>query len=152
MIYRSYRADAIRDGVRQIRIVRKAETQKGSFAVLATEAPRGERREVLLMAGMTSARDRIPVLIDGDESVRCIVGSVLLRTQGQQLSGVVGFASDKAAQAIRERYLRGELIPHLVTEPLTGVELSRGQQFQGISGPAQVLTSWRPLQVVLEAK
>jgi len=32
-----------------IKIVRKAEKQKGSFAVLATEEPRGERREVLLM-------------------------------------------------------------------------------------------------------
>lgn len=61
-----------------------------------------------------------------------------------------GFASDQTSQAIRQRYLNGELSVHLVTSPKAGVELKRGENFQGVTGPATILTEWEPLQVVLE--
>lgn len=147
MLYRYYRD---RDGIAPIAIIRKAEKQSGSYAVLATEEPSGEQRQVLVMDGMTTNRDRIPVLIGDDITVRAIVGSVVIRTQGQQLVGVLGFASDKAAQEVRQRYLAGELTVNLITNPIAGVEISRGQTFRGVDGPAIVLTKWEPLHVALE--
>ena len=131
-----------------IKIVRKAEKQKGSFAVLATEEPRGERREVLLMQGKVG-RERIPLVLSDDSTVANIVGSVLVRTQADRLVGVVGFASDSRAQAIRDQFLAGALSIDLITSPVTGVELRTGERFYSVDGPAVVLTEWEPLQVVL---
>ena len=139
MLYRYYS---------DIKIVRKAEKQQGSFAVLATEEPRGERREVLLMTGKIG-RDRVPLVLGDDSTVANIVGSVLVRTQSERLAGVLGFASDSHAQAIRDQYLAGELSINLITKPVTGVELRTGENFQGVVGPAVVLTKWEPIQVVL---
>ena len=134
--------------ISDITIVRKAVTQKGSFAILATEEPIGPQRQVLLMVGKTG-RDKIPLVLGDDSSVSHIVGSVLVRVQDQRLVGVIGFASDHDAQAIRQRYLAGELTLHLTTRPLTGIELRAGESFSGVSGPATVLTQWEPLQCVL---
>ena len=149
MIYRHYYRDAVDAGVTPVRIVRKAEKQSGSFAVLATEEPSGPQRQVLLMTGKTG-RDKIPLLLGDDSTVANIVGSVMVRTQEQRLVGVIGFASDSEAQAIRARYLAGELKLHLTTRPITGMELRRGESFSGVAGPAVVLTQWEPLQCVLE--
>ncbi len=129
-------------------IVRKASKQAGSFAILADEQPSGPQRQVLLMVGR-QGRDKIPLVMGDDSTVANIVGSVLVRTQEQRLVGVVGFASDSSAQAIRSRYLAGELALHLTTSPIAGVELRAGERFSGVDGPAVVLTQWEPLQCVL---
>ncbi|MEZ6080817.1 MAG: hypothetical protein R3C56_35635 [Pirellulaceae bacterium] len=67
--------------------------------MLATEEPRGERREVLLMQGKVG-RERIPLVLSDDSTVANIVGSVLVRTQADRLVGVVGFASDSRAELL----------------------------------------------------
>jgi hypothetical protein len=132
-----------------VRIVRKASTQKPSFAILANEQPSGPNRQVLLMVGK-QGRDKIALLHPDDSSVSHIVGSCLVRVQDQRLVGVLGFASDTAAQAIRQRYLAGELTLELITSPIAGIELKRGESFNGVfDGPAVVLTQWEPLQCVL---
>jgi len=94
-------------------------------------------------------RERVPVVLESDSSVKNIVGSCLCRTQTDKLVGVMGWATDDEAQAARTLYEAGELILHLITKPITGVELRAGETFQGVAGPAMVLTSWEPLQVVL---
>lgn len=134
--------------ISNIVIVRKATKQSGSFAVLADEQPSGDQRQVLLMAGR-QGRERIPLVLNDDTSVANIVGSVRVRVQEQRLVGVIGFASDPAAQTIRARYLAGELVLHLTTRPIAGIELRKGETFQGVNGPAVVLTAWEPLQAVL---
>ena len=132
--------------ISDITIVRKAVTQKGSFAVLATEELKSV--QVLLMQGK-QGRDRIPIVYPDDKSVAHIMGSCLVRTRGQELCGVLGFASDHDAQATRERYLAGELTLHLTTKPIAGIELRAGERFHNVDGPATVVTQWEPLQVVL---
>ncbi len=142
----------LRDCLQQRRpvpvLVRKAAKQSGSFAVLADEQPTGEQRQVLLMQGR-QGRDRVPLVLNDDSTVANIIGSVLCRVQDVRLVGVLGFASDSQAQATREQYLAGGLSLHLITNPVAGVELQRGESFHGFAGPAQVLTKWEPLQVVL---
>ncbi len=140
MLYRYYS---------DIKIVRKAAKQSGSFAVLATEEPRGDRREVLLMQGKTG-REKVPLIYGDDSTVANIVGSVLVRTQAERIVGVIGFASDDAAQSVREQYLAGELSVNLTTRPIAGVELRASESFHGVDGPAMVLTQWEPLQIILD--
>ena len=130
-------------------IARKASKQSGSFAVLATEEPSGPQRQVLLMTGR-QGRDRIPLVMGDDSTVANIVGSVLVRAQENRLVGIVGFATDDQAQAVRERYFAGELTLNLVTKPVAGIELHEGETFSGVAGPATVLTQWEPLQCVLD--
>jgi hypothetical protein len=148
MEYKYYERDAIQRKLTPVRIVRKAEKQSGSFAVLATEEPTGPQRQVLVMNGK-QGRDKIPLVFPDDSSVAHVVGSVLVRVQEQRLVGVVGFAKDEAAQAVRQRYAAGEYKLHLVTSPITGVELRSGERFSGVDGPAVVVTAWEPLQAVL---
>ncbi len=93
-------------------------------------------------------RDRIPLVLNDDSTVTNIVGSVLCGVQDQRLVGVLGFASDSQAQAIRSRYLNGELSVNLITKPITGVELRVGERFY-VDGPAVVLTQWEPLPGLL---
>ncbi len=131
-----------------IKIIRKAERRSGSFAVLATEAPTGEQRQVLLMTGKVG-RERLPLVLNDDSTVANIVGSVLVRTQTDRLVGVIGFATDDAAQAVRDQYLAGELTINLTQQPVSGIELRAGERFHGVDGPAVVLTQWEPMQVVL---
>jgi hypothetical protein len=133
----------------KIRIVRSATKQQRYFVVLATEDPTGPSNQVLLMQGKTGKRDKVPLLLYDDSSVKNVVGSVLVRVRDNELVGVIGFASDPAAQLVRERYLAGELTCSLITRPISGVQLGRGEVFNGVSGPAQILTQWEPLQVVL---
>jgi hypothetical protein len=133
----------------QVTIVRKAVRQSKSFVVLADELPTGDNRQVLLMVGR-QGRDKVPLVLSDDSTVRHIVGSVMCRIQGQQLVGVVGFASDTQAQEVRDRYTAGKLAANLITNPIAGVELMRGESFHGVTGPAMVLTQWEPIQVVLD--
>jgi len=95
-------------------------------------------------------RERIPIVLNSDSSVSNIVGSALARVQGERLVGVLGFASDTAAQATRARYEAGELSLNLITRPISGIELMRGETFLGHIGPATILTQWQPLQIVLD--
>ena len=139
-----------RDAKHPVLLVRRAAKQAKSFAVLATEQPSGERRQVLLMVGK-EGREKIPILIGEDASVRNIVGSALVRTQADRLVGVLAFATDSQAQATRDRYERGELILHLITRPIAGVELMHGETLHWVAGPAVVLTRWEPLQIILGA-
>ena len=146
MLYLHIERDCHEHNLKVPVIVRKATKQAGSFAVLATEQLIGG--QVLLMAGRMG-RDRIPIVYPDDKSVAHIMGSCLVRTRGQELCGVLGFASDYDAQATRERYLVGELTLQMTTKPIAGVELRRGESFSGVDGPACVVTQWEPLQVVL---
>ena len=139
-----------REALRPIALVRRAVKQAGSYAILATQEPRGERREVLLMIGR-EGRERIPIVLENDKSVANVVGSCLARVQGEQLAGVLGFASDTAAQHARQRYTAGELTLNLITNPIAGVELTAYECFHGVDGPALVLTAWSPIQVVLSS-
>jgi hypothetical protein len=132
----------------KVKIVRSATKQQRYFVVLATEDPTGPNRQVLLMAGR-QGREKVPLCYPDPDSVRHIVGSVLCRIRDAELVGVIGFASDEAAQLVRARFLAGELLVSLITKPLAGVELMRGEVFNGVTGPAQILTQWEPLQVVL---
>jgi hypothetical protein len=149
MLYRYFERDCLRHGLTMPAIVRTATKQQRTYITLADELPRGDRREVLLMAGM-QGRDQVPLLLGDDSSVKHIVGSVRVRVQGDKLVGVLGFAQDDEAQAIRERYLAGELTASVVASPITGVEVRKGEQFHGVDGPATVMTSWKLLQVALE--
>jgi hypothetical protein len=133
----------------KIRIVRSATKQAKSFAVLADENPTGPSNQVLLMQGKTGKRDTVPLLLYDDSSVKNVVGSVLCRVQEDRLVGVLGFASDPAAQLVRQRYLNGELECSLITKPIAGVQLSHGETFHHVVGPATVLTAWSPIQIVL---
>lgn len=148
MEYHYIERDAIARKTATPTIVRKAVKQSKSLAVLATEEPTGEQRQVLLMVGR-QGRERIPVVLNDDSTVANIVGSCLVRSQTDRLVGVMGWATDSDAQAARARYEAGELSLHLTTKPITGVELRAGETFQGVTGPAMVLTAWEPLQVVL---
>jgi hypothetical protein len=132
----------------KIRICRQATKQQRYFVVLADENPRGENREVLLMAGR-QGKSQVPLIYGDPDTVRSIVGSVLCRIRDNELCGVIGFASDPAAQQVRDKYLNGELECSLITKPIAGVQLSRGEQFHHVVGPAVVLTEWSPIQVVL---
>jgi hypothetical protein len=131
-----------------VRIVRKASTQKPSFAVLANEEPSGANRQVLLMVGR-QGRDKIALVHGDDSTVANVVGSVMLRTQGGELVGIFGFASDASAQQVKRRYQSGELVPNLVSNPIAAVEVPKRQSFNGCDGPAMVVTQWEALQVVL---
>jgi hypothetical protein len=148
MLYRYYLRDCIDAGITPVRVVRKAVASGGALLELANEEPTGPNRQVLLMAGR-EGRDKVPLLVNDDTSVANIVGSVMLRTQGQRLVGILGWATDKRATDVKQRYLAGELVPNLITEPIAGIELRRGEFFGAVDGPAIVLTSWEPLQCVL---
>jgi hypothetical protein len=132
----------------KIRICRTATKQQRYFVVLATEDPTGPNRQVLLMQGR-QGKERVPLIFGDPDTVRSIIGSCLCRLQEDRLVGVLGFASDPAAQLVRARYLAGELSLQLITKPIAGVELLRGEVFHHVTGPAVVLTQWEPLQVVL---
>jgi hypothetical protein len=132
----------------KIRICRTATKQAKSFCILATEEQTGPNNQVLLMTGR-QGKERVPLIFGDPDTVRSVIGSVLCRLQEDRLVGVIGFASDHQAQLVRERYLAGELTCSLITRPISGVQLERGEQFLHVTGPAQVLTSWEPLQVVL---
>jgi hypothetical protein len=133
----------------KIRIVRSATKQQRYFVVLATEDPTGVNRQCLLMQGKTGKRDTVPLLLYDDSSVKNIVGSVLVRVRDNELCGVIAFASDREAQQVRARYLAGELTCSLITRPISGIQLERGETFLHVIGPAQILTQWEPLQIVL---
>lgn len=131
-----------------IKIVRKAVASGGALVELATEEPTGPNRQVLTMAGR-EGRDKVPLLVNDDTRVSNIIGSVMLRTQGQRLVGVLGWATDQQATEVKQRYLAGKLTANLISEPIAGIEVRRGESFSGVAGPALVVTQWRALQVLL---
>jgi len=136
-----YRKDQYRAGIQKLRAPIETALAFDGTTKTYPESPS-------LMVGR-QGRERIPVVLESDSSVKNIVGSCLCRTQTDKLIGVMGWATDDDAQAARERYEAGELVLHLITKPISGVELRAGETFQGVAGPAMVLTQWGPLQIVL---
>lgn len=140
------------------RVKRQAIIQRDGesvMAILADEkkprANKGDLPEYLLLSGFSTRANHSSIpLADGDiATARNIIGSVRsMKVNGDQLHGVVGFASDDQAQRVHREFIEGKRKTfELTTEDKAGVEVSQGQTYMGIPGPSLVITNWRPLHV-----
>lgn len=143
---------------------RHAVLRSGSTAVaLATEEVlirfdrrRGMAGEVLLMSGCVFRGDRRQISLTdygNTKSVQSVIGSVRqLRVEHGKLMGNVYFASDTAAQAMRQKYVDGHITTIDVdVDILDGIELREGETNRGYTGPCLLATQWRPLVARLKA-
>lgn len=95
---------------------------------------------------------QMPILADGDVSVRNIVGSVRnLKIQAGMIHGDVRWGSDTAAQALKSKLESGVLRLRLDIVELEVTNLRNGQSLGGINGPGQVVSKWMPVSATLEA-
>lgn len=137
--------------------------------VTATENPverwderRGEViQEVLEMDGMNlrSGATQIPIVDSHDTStVRNVLGSLRnLSTTGDEFGGVAHFASDDESQRAYGKLLDGHITDFSITaQPNEVLELRTGQTYTTsrgtvVTGPANVITNWTPLDASLVA-
>lgn len=130
--------------------------------VVATEQPvrrYDEERgyvinEVLLMDGVVlrTNQQQMPIVDSHDDStVRNILGSIRsLKVINGELHGEPVFASDDAAQLVRQRMDEGHITDFSITAlPLESVFIPRGQDYTTsrgavIAGPAIIHTRWQP--------
>lgn len=141
------------------RILRSVVTSRPTYVVLATEA--AVRRtdsngrqywEALLMNGMEMRRagqDHIPLVDNGNsDSVQNVLGSVRdLRTGDGKLFGRLEWAGDAEAQKIKARFDGGHLQHFSIRyRPLEIIDVAAGQVYEGVAGPAEIVTRWNPLE------
>lgn len=104
-------------------------------------------REILLMDGFTM-RDgmrQLPIVDSHDRStVKNVFGSIRnLRIDRQRLVGEVFWARSKDAQSVAGKWNDGHLTDFSISAyPLELIEVSRGQVWRSITGPANVVTRW----------
>lgn len=137
--------------------------------VTATENPverydehRGEVvKEVLAMDGLTMrpGATQIPIVDSHDTStVRNVLGSLRgLGIAGDEFGGVAFFASDAESQSAYQKLLDGHVTDFSITAlPNETLQLRSGQTYTTsrgtvVDGPANVITSWTPLDASLVA-
>ncbi len=132
--------------------------------VIATENPiarfdyqRGEViQEVLRMDGVKYRGDRKQVpIVDSHAgyTTRNVFGSVReIRVDGSELIGRAFFASDDDSQDAFGKVKDGHITDFSITaQPLEVVRVERGETFKGVAGPAEVITSWTPIDASLVA-
>ncbi len=117
--------------------------------------------EVLEMDGMTMrpGSTQIPIVDSHDTStVRNVLGSLRnLSIEGDEFGGVAYFASDDESQRAYGKLLEGHITDFSITaQPNEVLELKAGQTYTTsrgteVIGPANVITSWTPLDASLVA-
>ncbi len=139
------------------RVQRMAVVSRGGVMAVLVDPDRprtGEdgKPEYLLASGFETrfGNHAVPIVdVDGEGgsgSVRNIIGSLRnLTVDRSRLVGRAVFASDDQAQETKRQFLDGKRkVFKLVSNDIEGVLLKDGEQFEGIAGPATVITKWRP--------
>lgn len=104
-------------------------------------------QEILLMSGfeMRDGMRQLPIVDSHDRStVKNVFGSIRgLRIDRQRLVGEVYWARSKDAQDVAAKWSDGHLSDFSISAyPLELIEVSRGQVWRSIVGPANVVTRW----------